>query len=195
MEYIQNQLYEIDFASPAQVVDKESIFVPSGWDSLAKIQADFENQRLSTNPEEPYESVIEFPPVLKLHQKDSSAVAAATAEDDNNFLTRMYQSIVQDVKSTPSEKKSAAFFDQLKQYGSVVGVTPGATPAHSTSALPGSSMPPATPSTDKIARALSFSPAPSPAQNDEALSFFNSILQADPSTPVPTPIKKDPKAE
>ena len=200
MEYIQNQLYEIDFASPAQVVEKESIFVPSGWDSLAKIQADFENQRLSSNPEEPFEAVIEFPPVLKLHQKDSSAVAAATAEDDNNFLTRMYQSIVQDAKSTPSEKKSAAFFDQLKKYGSVVGATPGATPSAAASsssnlaASPG--LPPTTPSTDKIApRSLSFSPSPSPAQNDEAMSFFNSILQADPATPVATPIKKDPKVE
>lgn len=189
MEYLQNQLYDIEFGHPAQVVEKESIFVPSGWDSLAKIQADFENQRLSTSPEEPFESIISFPPVLKLHQKDSTAVAASTAEDDNNFLTRMYQTIVQDAKATPNEKKSAAFFDQLKKYGSVVGSTPSATPsvAASTPNVFSPVMPPATPS-DKIApRALSFSPAP--AQNDEALSFFDSILKSD-TAPIATPKKE-----
>lgn len=192
MEYIQNQLYEVDFGNAAQVVEKESIFVPSGWDSFAKIQADFENQRLSTSPEEPYESIISFPAVLKLHQKDSTAVAGAAAEDDNNFMTRMYQSIVQDAKATPNEKKSAAFFDQLKKYGSVVGATPGATPsaASSSAAL----LPPATPSSDKIApRTLNFSSpanATAPAHNDEAASFFNAILESEPSAAIATP-KKD----
>lgn len=195
MEYIQNQLYDVDFGHVAQVVEKESIFVPSGWDSLAKIQADFENQRLATSVDEPYESIISFPAVLKLHQKDSSAVAGATAEDDNNFMTRMYQSIVQDAKATPNEKKSAAFFDQLKKYGSVVGATPGATPL--ATATGASSLPPTTPSTDKIApRALNFSSSPAssaaPAHNDEAASFFNAILESEPSAPLATP-KKEPK--
>lgn len=190
MEYIQNQLYDIEFGHPAEVVEKAAIFVPSGWDSLAKIQADFENQRVSTDAEEPFETVIPFPPVLKLHQKDASAIAAAAAEDDNNFLTRMYQSIVQDAKATPNDKKSAAFFDQLKKYGSVVGATPGSTPAGVIAPTPssasGSTLPPATPS-DKIApRALSFSPSPA---NDEALSFFDSILKSD-TAPINTPKKE-----
>jgi dynein light intermediate chain 1 len=192
MEYLQNQLYELDFGHPAQVVEKESIFVPSGWDSSAKIAADFENQRLTANPEEPFENVISFPAVLKLHQKDATAIAAATAEDDNNFLTRMYQAVIADTKATPNEKKSAAFFDQLKKYGTAVGATPGATPSATPSSS--SSLPPTTPSTDKIApRALSFTPTSAP-QNDEAMSFFNSILQSDTPPVMPTP-KKDPKAE
>lgn len=190
MEYLQNQLYDIEFGHTAQVVEKESIFVPSGWDSLAKIQADFENQRLSTSPEEPYESIISFPPVLKLHQKESNAVAALTAEDDSNFLTRMYQTIVQDAKATPNEKKSMAFFDQLKKYGSVVGSTPAATPsgAASTPGIYSPSIPPATPSDKGVPRALSFSP--SPAQNDEAMSFFDSILKSEAPTAISTPKKE-----
>lgn len=188
MEYLQNQLYDLDFGHPAQVVEKESIFVPSGWDSHTKIQADFENQRLTTNPEEAYEAVISFPAVLKLHQKDANVVAAATAEDDNNFLTRLYQASVQEAKATPNEKKSAAFFDQLKRYGTAFGA--GTTPAPATPATSNASLPPTTPSADKIApRALSFA-SPAAPQNDEAMSFFNSILQADPATG--TPKKADP---
>ena len=92
MEYIQNQLYDVEFSHAAQVVEKEKLFVPRGWDSLAKIQADFENQRLCTDPNQPFESVISYPSVLTLHQKDYTAsVAATAAEEDNLFLTRLYQ--------------------------------------------------------------------------------------------------------
>lgn len=38
MDYICHVLYEMKFTEHAQVIDKDSIFVPIGWDSPAKMR-------------------------------------------------------------------------------------------------------------------------------------------------------------
>ena len=38
LDYLQHVLYDIEFLVKAQVIEKDSIFVPIGWDSMAKIE-------------------------------------------------------------------------------------------------------------------------------------------------------------
>jgi hypothetical protein len=53
--------YGFDFVHAPQVVDKTTIFVPFGWDSLEKIQLDFDTQRACTDPSIAFHDVIKKP--------------------------------------------------------------------------------------------------------------------------------------
>jgi dynein light intermediate chain 1 len=116
MEYIQHVLYEYGFSHKVQLLEKESIFVPAGWDSFAKIQADFENQKLTSDPDAPYDSVISIPPVLLLAKQNSSKLASASAEDDQDFLQRMFSQ----AQADPSGGNTTAnkdVLDAMKRLG------------------------------------------------------------------------------
>uniref|UniRef100_A0A8C6WEQ8 Dynein light intermediate chain n=1 Tax=Neogobius melanostomus TaxID=47308 RepID=A0A8C6WEQ8_9GOBI len=63
-KYIVHKLYDFQFISPALVVEKDAVFIPSGWDNEKKIGILHEN--LSTvRPEDPFEDFIAKPPVRK----------------------------------------------------------------------------------------------------------------------------------
>uniref|UniRef100_A0A8C6S8Y5 Dynein light intermediate chain n=1 Tax=Neogobius melanostomus TaxID=47308 RepID=A0A8C6S8Y5_9GOBI len=81
-KYIVHKLYDFQFISPALVVEKDAVFIPSGWDNEKKIGILHEN--LSTvRPEDPFEDFIAKPPVRKLvHDKEISA------EDEQVFLMK-----------------------------------------------------------------------------------------------------------
>ena len=49
---------------PSQVVDKGALFVPFGWDSLEKIQLDFDTQRACNDASAPFNQVIKKPSAL-----------------------------------------------------------------------------------------------------------------------------------
>lgn len=40
---------------------KEGLFIPIGWDSTEKINVDFQNQQLTTDPNQPYSEIIQKP--------------------------------------------------------------------------------------------------------------------------------------
>lgn len=44
LQYIKHKLYGFDFTEKMQLVEKDSIFVPAGADSITKIKVDFESQ-------------------------------------------------------------------------------------------------------------------------------------------------------
>uniref|UniRef100_A0A3B4AK08 Dynein light intermediate chain n=1 Tax=Periophthalmus magnuspinnatus TaxID=409849 RepID=A0A3B4AK08_9GOBI len=63
-KYIVHKLYDFQFTTPALVVEKDAVFIPSGWDNEKKIGILHEN--LSTvRPEDPFEDFITKPPVRK----------------------------------------------------------------------------------------------------------------------------------
>ncbi|XP_031432520.1 cytoplasmic dynein 1 light intermediate chain 1 isoform X2 [Clupea harengus] len=82
-KYLIHRLYGFPFNLPAQVVEKDSVFIPSGWDNEKKIAILYENfQSLKMNDN--LEDVIVTPPLRKfVHEKELGA------EDDQVFLVKL----------------------------------------------------------------------------------------------------------
>ncbi|XP_056268816.1 cytoplasmic dynein 1 light intermediate chain 2 isoform X2 [Pseudoliparis swirei] len=94
-KYLVHKMYEFQFTTPALVVEKDAVFIPSGWDNEKKIGILHEN--LSTvRPEDPFEDFITKPPVRKLvHEKEINA------EDEQVFLMKQ-QSLLSKQPATPT---------------------------------------------------------------------------------------------
>uniref|UniRef100_A0A3P9AZA4 Dynein light intermediate chain n=2 Tax=Haplochromini TaxID=319058 RepID=A0A3P9AZA4_9CICH len=63
-KYIVHKLYDFQFVTPALVVEKDAVFIPSGWDNEKKIGILHENFT-TVRPEDPFEDFITKPPVRK----------------------------------------------------------------------------------------------------------------------------------
>ncbi|XP_036822677.1 cytoplasmic dynein 1 light intermediate chain 1 [Oncorhynchus mykiss] len=82
-KYLVHRLYGFPFDMLAQVVDKDSVFIPSGWDNEKKVAILYENFQ-SLKREDKFEEVIVQPPVRKfVHEKELGA------EDDQVFLLKL----------------------------------------------------------------------------------------------------------
>uniref|UniRef100_A0A667XBF8 Dynein light intermediate chain n=1 Tax=Myripristis murdjan TaxID=586833 RepID=A0A667XBF8_9TELE len=64
-KYIVHKMYDFQFSTPALVVEKDAVFIPSGWDNEKKIAILYENFTTVT-PEDPFEDLIIQPPVRKV---------------------------------------------------------------------------------------------------------------------------------
>uniref|UniRef100_A0AAY4B0K3 Dynein light intermediate chain n=1 Tax=Denticeps clupeoides TaxID=299321 RepID=A0AAY4B0K3_9TELE len=64
-KYIVHKLYEFQFTTSALVVEKDAVFIPSGWDNEKKIAILHENFT-NIRPEDPFEDVIMKPPIRKV---------------------------------------------------------------------------------------------------------------------------------
>ncbi|KAM9493211.1 cytoplasmic dynein 1 light intermediate chain 2 isoform 2-T2 [Clarias gariepinus] len=94
-KYIVHKLYDFQFTTPALVVEKDAVFIPSGWDNEKKISILHENFT-TVRPEDPFEDFIIKPPVRKLvHDKEINA------EDEQVFLMKQ-QSLLAKQPATPS---------------------------------------------------------------------------------------------
>ncbi|XP_030639020.1 cytoplasmic dynein 1 light intermediate chain 1-like [Chanos chanos] len=82
-KYLVHKLYGFPLDLPAQVVEKDSVFIPSGWDNEKKIAILYENfQTLKANDN--FEDVIVKPPIRRVvHEKEK------LVEDDQVFLTQL----------------------------------------------------------------------------------------------------------
>uniref|UniRef100_A0A3Q4BQK5 Dynein light intermediate chain n=1 Tax=Mola mola TaxID=94237 RepID=A0A3Q4BQK5_MOLML len=63
-KYIVHKMFDFQFATPALVVEKDAVFIPSGWDNEKKIGILHENFT-TVRPEDPFEDFIMKPPVRK----------------------------------------------------------------------------------------------------------------------------------
>ncbi|MCI4392954.1 hypothetical protein PGIGA_G00151890 [Pangasianodon gigas] len=94
-KYMVHKLYDFHFTTPALVVEKDAVFIPSGWDNEKKISILHENFT-TVRPEDPFEDFIIKPPVRKLvHDKEINA------EDEQVFLMKQ-QSLLAKQPATPS---------------------------------------------------------------------------------------------
>ncbi|KAF7688142.1 cytoplasmic dynein 1 light intermediate chain 2 isoform X1 [Silurus meridionalis] len=94
-KYMVHKLYDFHFNTPALVVEKDAVFIPSGWDNEKKISILHENFT-TVRPEDPFEDFIIKPPVRKLvHDKEINA------EDEQVFLMKQ-QSLLAKQPATPS---------------------------------------------------------------------------------------------
>ncbi|XP_048886721.1 cytoplasmic dynein 1 light intermediate chain 2 isoform X2 [Brienomyrus brachyistius] len=94
-KYMVHKLYDFQLTTPALVVEKDSVFIPSGWDNEKKIAILHENFT-TVKVEDPFEDFITKPPVRKLvHDKEVSA------EDEQVFLMKQ-QSLLAKQPATPT---------------------------------------------------------------------------------------------
>uniref|UniRef100_A0A8C7X877 Dynein light intermediate chain n=1 Tax=Oryzias sinensis TaxID=183150 RepID=A0A8C7X877_9TELE len=94
-KYIVHKLYDFQFVTPALVVEKDAVFIPSGWDNEKKIGILHENFT-TVRPEDPFEDFITKPPVRKLvHDKE------ICAEEEQVFLMKQ-QSLLAKQPATPT---------------------------------------------------------------------------------------------
>lgn len=82
-KYMIHRIYNFPFNTPALVVEKDAIFVPSGWDSLQKISILYENMP-NLSPDKAFDEVIMKPIVRKTLQENKEVVA----EDEQTFLLK-----------------------------------------------------------------------------------------------------------
>ncbi|KAI3377570.1 hypothetical protein L3Q82_008733 [Scortum barcoo] len=94
-KYIVHKMYEFQFTTPALVVEKDAVFIPSGWDNEKKIGILHENFT-TVRPDDPFEDFITKPPIRKLvHDKEINA------EDEQVFLMKQ-QSLLAKQPATPT---------------------------------------------------------------------------------------------
>ena len=82
LNYIKHRLYGYDFVTKPSL-DKETIFFPAGYDSMAKIKVDFQNQNLTKDPNDPFEEIIRLPKALEV-----AAVKFSILDKTNYLVTR-----------------------------------------------------------------------------------------------------------
>ncbi|XP_052416879.1 cytoplasmic dynein 1 light intermediate chain 2-like isoform X1 [Carassius gibelio] len=94
-KYMVHKIYDFQFTTPALVVEKDAVFIPSGWDNDKKIAILHENFT-TVRPEDAFEDFITKPPIRKLvHDKEISA------EDEQVFLMKQ-QSLLAKQPATPT---------------------------------------------------------------------------------------------
>ncbi|PVD20394.1 hypothetical protein C0Q70_18548 [Pomacea canaliculata] len=81
--YPFDMIYGFPFSTSAYVVERDSVFVPSGWDNEKKISILYENMT-SVKPDDNFEDTIVKPILRKSVQRDAEVVA----EDEQIFLMK-----------------------------------------------------------------------------------------------------------
>jgi len=145
------------------VLDKNEIFVPIGWDSLAKIRIDFDNQKICSDPEKPFEEVIKAPAIKRAEEK-----SLITAETEQAFLLR-HSTISPATPSKESNTPPSSSFSSSPT--SPVASSVPVTPVTSTKTKPKSSLensPTVAPTTPTLAN---------DTDHEKLAIFFNSLIQ------------------
>uniref|UniRef100_A0A6G1SGQ2 Dynein light intermediate chain n=1 Tax=Aceria tosichella TaxID=561515 RepID=A0A6G1SGQ2_9ACAR len=83
-KYLAHRIYDLPFKANASVVERDAIFVPSGWDNEKKISILYDNIR-SVSPDDEYEDFIHEPTNTGPTQRDTEIMV----ENDQEFLLRM----------------------------------------------------------------------------------------------------------
>ncbi|XP_076449472.1 cytoplasmic dynein 1 light intermediate chain 2-like isoform X2 [Babylonia areolata] len=82
--YLVHRIYGFPFTTAAYVVERDGVFVPSGWDNDKKISILYESMS-TMKPDDSLEEVIVKPMLRKPVQRDAEVVA----EDEQVFLMKM----------------------------------------------------------------------------------------------------------
>ncbi|KAG8179940.1 hypothetical protein JTE90_025264 [Oedothorax gibbosus] len=92
LKYLVHQIYNFPFKTPALVVEKDSVFIPAGWDNLKKIGI-LEDNLSTIKSTDSFNDVIVKPVNRKPLQRESEI----SAEDDEAFLCRLQSLLNQQV--------------------------------------------------------------------------------------------------
>ncbi|XP_049815129.1 cytoplasmic dynein 1 light intermediate chain 2 isoform X1 [Schistocerca nitens] len=89
-KYLTHRIYGFPFRTPALVVEKDAVLIPSGWDNMKKISILYENMQ-SMKPDDYYRDVIVQPVIRKPVQRECEM----QAEDEQYFLSKQLQLLQQ----------------------------------------------------------------------------------------------------
>jgi dynein light intermediate chain 1 len=192
--YVKHLLYGLEFDASPQLIEKDTVFVPAGWDSIEKIQIDFSSQSLTNDEEAPFVDVIRVPASVS-RQSKTNYEAEILAEEDQTFLERQLKQIDKNPQlgSAQAAGPGALYSSPTKPPSTSVEGTAPSTPARSASRpsagvtpLKAPSTPLATP-TKAAAAAAAADGTPSRGggkggQNEHKVlsDFFNSLINKDP---------------
>ncbi|XP_006818435.2 cytoplasmic dynein 1 light intermediate chain 2-like [Saccoglossus kowalevskii] len=165
-KYMIHRLFDFPFNTPALVVEKDSLFIPSGWDNLKKISILYENMQVM-RPEDPYESVISRPHVRR-HVQDMKDI---TAEDEQMFLLKQQALLTKNITANRQQ-------DSPQRPAAGITRTPDR-PGRATVA----SVSPIT----STGKAKIDSKAAASGSEGVLANFFNSLLSKKPATSPGTP--------
>ncbi|XP_069111961.1 cytoplasmic dynein 1 light intermediate chain 2-like isoform X3 [Argopecten irradians] len=159
--YFEHRIYGFPFSQQAYVVEKDSVFVPTGWDNEKKIKILYENLN-SMKAEDCYGEVIVKPMTRKPVQRDAEVIA----EDEQVFLVK------QQMQLSKQPAPGAAGESPLR---------PPAAATNKQSPSPRPTTPQASSSPKKL-------DGKTPQNTSEGMlaNFFNSLLNKNTRTPVPT---------
>nr|XP_018909401.1 PREDICTED: cytoplasmic dynein 1 light intermediate chain 2 isoform X1 [Bemisia tabaci] len=89
-KYLTHRIYGFSFRTPALVVEKDAVFIPSGWDNMKKISILYENMQVM-KPDDYYRDVIVPPPL----RKAVTRAVEIQAENEQDFLNKLLQQLQQ----------------------------------------------------------------------------------------------------
>jgi len=99
-KYITHLLLNTDFKESAQIVEKDRVFVPIGWDLQPKINIIREQNKKVANEDEDYGSVVFVPNTIKKKER-TKVLHTSAAEDDQEFLVKLQAREGNPVKQKP----------------------------------------------------------------------------------------------
>nr|CAB3240308.1 cytoplasmic dynein 1 light intermediate chain 1-like [Phallusia mammillata] len=152
-KYILHKFYDFSFQNVASVVERDAVFIPSGWDSESKINI-LKDNLTKVNADDAFDSVIAKPPSTRLYVQEMKEV---TADDEQAFLAKAQAALAKaSVSSKPLQgsKPSKEERTGINPVGGVGG----------------------------IAKPIKLDGKPGGASNERMLaSFFNSLLNKTPA--------------
>ncbi|GAU97915.1 hypothetical protein RvY_09135 [Ramazzottius varieornatus] len=95
LKYSAHLLYGLKFDEDGFVLDRDSLFIPIGWDNEKKISILNDNLG-DIKASQPYDAVVTAPPPLL---KQNNAGPTLHAEDDQDFVKRIQQMLQQPIPS------------------------------------------------------------------------------------------------
>ncbi|CAB4002666.1 Hypothetical predicted protein [Paramuricea clavata] len=93
-KYLLHRIYGFPFRVPASVLDRESIFIPSGWDSVSKINILDEHMN-HIKPEDAFEDHIKKPEYRRPIQDKE-----LECEEEQSFLEKQQQALLKNPPPT-----------------------------------------------------------------------------------------------
>ncbi|KYR01501.1 dynein light intermediate chain [Tieghemostelium lacteum] len=112
LEYLENMLFGFELKSKTQLIEKDQIFVPSGWDTYGKITLDFENQKVCKDAQELYENVVKKPSSIK--RREMNQQTTITADEDQEFLQKLKSSMENEGEDMSSKLDQPSLDDKNK---------------------------------------------------------------------------------
>jgi len=104
LKYAEHRLYGFPFLNQASVVERDAVFIPTGWDSEAKISILYPNMT-TVKPEDSFDEVIVRPvPVRKPIPSDPEVIV----EDEQTFLLRQQQLLSKALPTGPGVRVDGA---------------------------------------------------------------------------------------
>lgn len=172
-KYILHKLYNYSFNYPSCVVDRESIFIPSGWDNESKINILLENIT-SIKVDSDYTEIISKPSIRKPLQRDNEVIISAT--DDQDFLSKLQ--IQLNKAASPSVKQ-----EEIQSNTPITATTSPKTPPHKTPTKSSTAGPDSNNLKSFFQNLLAKNAPNNNTNTSTTPTSINQILQGSPTTP------------